>query len=112
MPSAVTRLHDFDIGLTDVSPSVQTPSPSNYQICRHVEGVFPSSDTISCVDPFTTGRYLVIRIAGAGQILTLCEVQVRSTTNGEYGVRSIKNIKKAFKSIQNIKKNQASRKFC
>ena len=76
------RLHDFDIGLTCVSPSVRAPSPGSYEVCHHFEGLFQSrfqsSGTITC-DQVTRGRYLVIQIPGPSELLQFCELQVSGT---------------------------------
>ena len=73
-----SRLHDFNIGLTDDHPLSVAPSPDNYQLCAQYNGTVDTGATIymSCDHRCTMGRYLIVQIPGDMETLTLCEVEV------------------------------------
>ena len=68
------RLSKFRIGLTDVSPEEQVPTPSNIDVCASQDAAMNEAETkaFSCLGK---GRYLVV-VLEATEVLTLCEVQV------------------------------------
>ena len=73
------RLHDFNVGVTDTDPTIESPnpSPSNYDLCGSYNGVVCDGGIVDMVcDVSTRGRYVIVQILGTSQVLTLCEVQV------------------------------------
>ena len=73
-----TRLSNFTVGLTDVSPQVAAPGPINGTgVCLYHPGSPPPGNSTYSCDPFTNqpGRYLYITMPGPNY-LTLCEVEV------------------------------------
>ena len=74
------RLHDFNVGVTSLDPTVAPPSPSTYSLCAAFVGVAGPTVNITC-NTGIVGRYVVIQIPGSGQMLTLCEVEVFTSSN-------------------------------
>ena len=72
-----TRLHDFDIGLASCEWSLVT-AVDHYVLCKHYTGIVEkgANITVNCDHPDVMGRYLVFKIPGDAEILTLCEVEV------------------------------------
>ena len=88
------RLHGFNIGITNSSPSDIPPIPTNYQLCFHYEGRVDAgaTETIMCNQSVSPrGRYVVVQIPGTNKRLTLCEVKVYG---GEYLAHSFVAVKK------------------
>ena len=75
------RLSDFYIGVTDTSPYDIPPSPypPNYRVCQYHSGPVKdgATETIVCQFP-VFGRYVVVQLTSADQVLTLCEVEVHT----------------------------------
>ena len=73
------RLHDFNVGVTNTTPTVASPNPSprNYDLCGVYSGAVCGGGSVTVVCPVgTRGRYVLIQIPGSAEILTLCEVEV------------------------------------
>ena len=69
------RLHDFHIGVTTVSPEVETPVVNNYPLCHVFNGIAGAQTSITC-SQCNWGRYVIVQIPGNEEVLTLCEVKV------------------------------------
>ena len=71
-------MHDFNIGITDAHPLTEAPSPDNYRLCTHVEGIVETGATLylTCTVVDMKGRYLVIQIPDDPATLSMCEVEV------------------------------------
>ena len=72
---AAGRLINFDVAMTNLSPWLMTPSPSNWSLCAYYPGTFTGTLTLQCDVCMTPSRYLIVRLRGSNT-LTLCEVQV------------------------------------
>ena len=74
-----TRLSDFTVGLTDVSPQVAAPGPgrNGTGVCLYLHCSPPSGSSTYACNPSTNkpGRYLYVTMPGPNY-LTLCEVEV------------------------------------
>ena len=76
------RLHDFNVGISNVSPLVTTPSPGGYSMCNHFTGAAGAEERITCDNNESgrhIGRYVNIQIVtspGNSDYLTLCEVSI------------------------------------
>lgn len=70
-----SRLINFDIGLTNVSPTSQPPISGNYSICCHQTGIPPEKQLFMCTS-VTRGRYLVVELNGDMDPVTICELEV------------------------------------
>ena len=71
------RLHDFDVGLANCTTDLATAA-DEYTLCTHYNGAVASGATVNltCDQPHTAGRCLVIKIPYHTEYLTLCEVEV------------------------------------
>ena len=69
------RLHAVTVYVSNNDPRQQMPTAS--EMCAYVWPAFPSGATrrVICTNP-VSGRYVIVTVAGAAEILTLCEVQV------------------------------------
>ena len=78
-PTKATRLSDFTVGLTDVSPQVAAPGPglNGTGVCLYYPGSPPGGNMFYACNPCTNqpGRYLYVTMPGPN-MLTLCEVEV------------------------------------
>ena len=81
------HLSDFTIGVTDVSPTEQTPASlgdNNYTVCAVYQGTVPAAQTVdiqcSTSKP-VRGRYLFILRKGYKLHLQLCELEVYAWTS-------------------------------
>ena len=77
------QLHDFNVGISDVSPLVMSPIPSSYTLCGHVTGIAGAQVNVTCDNNSQerhVGRYVILQIitqtAAMGDYLTPCEVSV------------------------------------
>ena len=76
-----TRLSDFTVGLTDVSPLIAAPGPvyngTGTGMCFYHPGSVPPGDAWYACNPCTNqpGRYLYVTLPGPSY-LSLCEVEV------------------------------------
>ncbi len=74
------RLRNVHIGVTDVSPLVETPTlgPLNYNLCAFNEGTLDFAKQIFRCEPrIIWGRYVIIQIqSDVEPFLQLCEVEV------------------------------------
>ena len=73
------------MGISDVSPLVRAPIPTNYALCNHIPGPVGAGVTlkVNCVNNTQEGhigRYVIIQIVSApgvtNDVLALCEVSV------------------------------------
>jgi len=71
------RLHDFFIGLTNVSPWTKAPNFANSSICKYFAGTAPATIpiTIFCEPDTLPGRYLFV-LKPAADHLQFCELEV------------------------------------
>ena len=79
---AVQRLHDFDIYVTTVSPSVKVPphrDMASAQLCHHYDGTLISEEivVIECDAPGpVNGSYVIVQIKGEQECLSICELEI------------------------------------
>jgi len=68
---------NFIIGLTDVSPAVETPTLWNYYLCGQRTDPVGLGETVylRCADKLQAHRYLVLQIPRV-EVLNFCELQV------------------------------------
>jgi hypothetical protein len=69
------RLHDFVVGVTNISSQDVIPAVTNYPICGNYVGAVIAGGTVA-FECSLEGRYVVVQIPGNMEILTLCEVEV------------------------------------
>ena len=74
---AVSRSSDFIIGLTDVSPTVRTPTLCDYDVCGQWPGVVGLGVTVylRCADNLPPRRYVIVQLPRA-ETLNFSELQV------------------------------------
>ena len=72
------RLHDFKVGVTDVSPLLSPPNTTSSQLCGTYTGDVLSGTyaNVSCTPNTNLGRYVIIQMPGTNETLCMCEVEV------------------------------------
>lgn len=73
--SSAERLSQFNVGLSNNSPDLVPPDPSNYQVWSYQESAAPLVLTLHGNETSPVGRYLIIQILRT-ESLCLCEVEV------------------------------------
>ena len=65
------------VGLLDENPVSEPPVLGAYRLCGTYQGSVPAGEwgEITC-SPNANGRYVIIQIPGANEILMMCEVEV------------------------------------
>jgi len=71
------RANDFIIGLTDISPTVRTPTLWHYDVCGQWPGVVDEGATVHlrCADSLPPRRYVIVQLPHTNY-LNFCELQV------------------------------------
>jgi len=72
------RCHNFIVGLTNVSPTISTPTLYNYTLCGQYPGAVPNGTTVSlyCQDNVPPFRYVILQIPALNNHFVACEVEV------------------------------------
>ena len=70
-------MNNFIIGLTDVSPALETPTLWNYDLCGQRTDTVGTGKTVylRCADNLPGRRYLILQIPRV-EVLNFCELQV------------------------------------
>jgi len=71
------KYDNFIVGLTNVSPTVSTPTLWQYEVCGQYSGTVPHAATVSlycqaCIAPF---RYVIVQLPLYDHLVA-CEVEV------------------------------------
>jgi len=72
------KWHNFIVGLTNVSPTISTPTLYNYTLCGQYPGAVPNGTTVSlyCQDNLPPFRYVIVQIPTMYNHLVACEIEV------------------------------------
>jgi hypothetical protein len=74
------RLANFNVGVTNTSPTELAPTPDNIEVCATQEAALAAGET-KTFDCVATGRYVVVQHIGTNY-LALCEVEVLGGKTG------------------------------
>ena len=72
-----SRMNNFNVGLSNIAPTVSNPTPTGYTLCGRGPDVAPDGQnmTVACTTPLSAARYVIIR-TGTNDNINFCEVQV------------------------------------
>jgi len=74
----VHKTDSFIVGLTNVSPTISTPTLYNYTLCGQYPGAVPNGTIVSlyCQDNLPPFRYVIVQIPALNVHLVACEIEV------------------------------------
>ena len=72
------RYDNFTVGLTNVSPTISTPTLYNYTLCGQYPGAVPNGTTVSlnCQNNLPPFRYVIVQKPLGDSFFVLCEIEV------------------------------------